>query len=141
MAMNMTHKFTKSEVWTVGNDVAPGTAVLSITDQPGVTLTGSGDYTTSHAVGPYTITGIPSGGVGLLDDQATVAIDGAFRFPVAGASASTPGNTLVYITSAGALTLTVGTNDPFGKVDRFIGETSATETSVWIGDFSADAVA
>lgn len=140
MAKNMTHKFTKTEVWTVGNDVAPGTAVLDINGQPGVTVTGSGDYTTTFAVGPYTITGINDTAGGLLDDQATVAVDGAFRFPVAGASAATPGNTLVYLAADGTLTLTAGTDDPFGKVDRFIGETSATETSVWIGDFSTDAV-
>lgn len=138
MALNMTHKYTKTEVWPVGTNIAPGVAVLSTTNQPAVTLTGSGDYERTETVGPFEVT-FPAGGVGLLANQATVAVDGAFRFPVVGASATTDRNVLVYITGAGALTLTASTNAPFGKVDRFIGETSATETSVWIGDYSADA--
>lgn len=132
MALNMTHKFTKSEVWPVGTGVAPGTAVLSSTDQPGVTITGSGDYEKTEVIGLTSVT-YPAGGVGLAAEDATVAVDGAFRFPVAGASDATAVNTLVYITGAGALTLTAEGNTLFGKVDRFIGETSATETSVWIG--------
>jgi len=138
MALNMTHKYTKTEVWPVGNNIGSGVAVLSSTNQPAVTLTASGDHTSTTTVGPYSVT-YPDGGVGLLANQATVAVDGAFRFPVVGASATTDRNVLVYITGAGALTLTASTNAPFGKVDRFIGETSATETSVWIGDYSADA--
>lgn len=143
MALNMVHKYTKTEVWEVGTNIAPGVAVVAVPATggapiPAVTITGSGDYTKSETVGPYTISG-PAGGVGLKPTKATVAIDGAYRFPVAGASAATAGNTLVYRTSAGALTLTAGSNVPFGRVDRFIGETSATETSVWIGRF-VDAV-
>lgn len=131
MALNMTHKFTKSEVWPVGTGVAPGTAVLSSTGQAGVTITGSGDYEVTETYGPYDIT-YPAGGVGLADKDATVAVDGAFRFPVTGADDETAVNTPVYITDAGALTLTEGSNTLFGKIDRFIGETSATEASVWI---------
>lgn len=132
MALNMTHKFTKSEVWPVGSEVAPGSPVLSSTDQPGVTITGSGDYTATETYGPYDIT-YPAGGVGLADEDATVAVDGAFRFPVTGASSATAVNTPVYFNGT-SLTLTQGeTGVLFGKVDRFIGETSATETSVWIG--------
>lgn len=136
MALNMTRKYTKTEVWQVGSNVAPGTAVVSAgsTPQPGVTITGSGDYAKSTTVGPYTISG-PAGGVGLGAQKATVAVDGAFRFDVTGASSSTAGNTVVYRTSGGALTLTASTNVPFGKVDRFHGETSATDTSVWVGRF------
>lgn len=135
MTLNMVHKYSKTEVWQVGTAVAPGTAVKSTQNQPGVTLTGSGDYTKSSTVGPYTISGIPAGGVGLPSGKATVAIDGAFRFDVTGATSATAGNTPVYITPAGVLTLTKGTavNFLFGKVDRFIGEQSATETSVWVG--------
>ena len=132
MALNMTHKFTKSEVWPVGTGVAPGTPVLSTEDQPGVTITGSGDYTKSAVVGPYTVSGIPAGGIGLADDDATVAVDGAFRFPVDGATDATAVNTPVYI-AGGALTLTAEGGILFGKIDRFIGETDAEEASVWIG--------
>lgn len=134
MAMNMVHKYSKTEVWQVGTGVAPGTAVKSTTNQPGVTLTGSGDYTKSQVIGPYTVSGIPAGGVGLPSGKATVAVDGAFRFPVTGATAATAGNALVYLLSGGALSLTSATGAiVFGKVDRFIGEQSATETSVWVG--------
>lgn len=134
MALNMTQRYTQTEVWQVGTNVAAGTAVKSTTNQPGVTLVDSGDRTRSTTVGPYTISGIPSGGVGLPSGKATVATDGGFRFPVTGASASTAGNTLVYLLSGGTLSLTSATGAiVFGKVDRFIGETSNTETSVWVG--------
>lgn len=132
MAMNMTQKYTKTEVWEVGSNVAPGTAVKSITNQPGVTITGSGSYSDSTVVGPYTISG-PAGGVGLNPTKATVAVDGAFRFPVVGATNAVAGNTLVYLTAAGALTTTATGNFLFGKIDRFIGETSGTECSVLVG--------
>lgn len=150
MATNMTRKYTKTEVWPVPDGTLSGAAVVDANSQPGVTLVAEGGATSSTVIGPYTISGIPSGGVGLADNFATVAIDGAFRFPVTGASAATVSNTLVYAVVAGGavteLTLTAGANIPFGKVDRFIGRadasagTSATETSVWIGDFSSDAV-
>lgn len=134
MATNMVHKYTKTEVWQVGTNIASGTPVKSTTNQPGVTLTDSGDRTRSTTVGPYTVSGILSGGVGLPSGKATVAVDGAFRFPVTGASASTAGNTLVYLLSGGTLSLTSATGAVvFGKVDRFIGEQSNTETSVWVG--------
>jgi len=144
MAMNMVHKYTKTEVWPVVSGVVSGDAVTSVNGEPGVALTSRGDATTSIVIGPYTISGIPSGGVGLNTAETTVATDGAFHFAVTGASAATPKNTLVYAISAGAgtdvtsLTLTAGSNLPFGKVDRFIGE-YALQTSVWIGDFSTDA--
>ncbi len=140
MALNMVHKYTKTEVWPVVAGTVSGNAVTSITGQPAVALTSRGDATTSRTVGPYTISGIASGGVGNNTAEATVAIDGAFRFPVVGAVASTPKNTIVYsIGAAGAavtgLTLTAGSNLPFGKFDRLIVEASATEASVWVGDF------
>lgn len=144
MAMNMVHKYTKTETWPVVSGTVSGDAVTSITGQPAVALTSRGDATVSRTVGPYTVTGIASGGVGNNTAEATVAIDGAFRFDIVGAVASTPKNTLVYsVGAAGAevtsLTLTASTNLPFGKFDRLIGENSATESSIWIGDFSGDA--
>lgn len=148
MATNMTRKFTRAEVWPVGANVAPGVGVLNSTvantsPQPGVTLTGSGSYVKSQAIGPYTVTGIPAGGVGLNANDATVALDGAFRFPVAGASNATVKNAIVYATTSGTApnlvvtgyTLTAGSNTKFGKIDRFIGETAGTECSVTIGVF------
>jgi len=142
MALNMVRKYSKTEVWPVPNGTLSGAAVVSSSAsgrQPGVALTSEGGATRSVTVGPYTLSGIPAGGVGLLDDFATIAVDGAFRFPVTGASASTAVNTPVYAVlsgqAVGSLTLTASTNPPFGKIDRFIGETDATECSVWIGDY------
>lgn len=142
MAKNMTIRYTKTEVWPVVNGTASGGAVVSSSAsgrQPAVALTSEGGATRSEAVGPYTISGIPSGGVGLPDNYATVAIDGAFRFDVTGASASTPVNTPVYAVldtdTVASLTLTASTNPPFGKIHRFLGEASNTECSVYIGDY------
>lgn len=151
MALNMTQKYTKTEVWTVPTGTDSGVPVVQATSGaaqadavlitiPGFTLTAEGADTKDTVIGPYTITG-PSGGVGLPDGKATVAIDGAFRYPVTGATAVTAvSGAIVYATvSSGAvtaLTLTSSaTTVPFGKIDRFIGETAATETSVWVGRF------
>ena len=142
MAENMVLKPSKTEVWPVVDGTLSGAAVVSTAAagrQPGVALTSEGGATRSETVGPYTISGILAGGVGLPNNYATVAIDGAFRFPVTGASASTAVNTPVYAVlstdTVASLTLTASTNPPFGKIHRFIGETSGTECSVIIGDF------
>lgn len=145
MALNMVQKYTKTEVWPVPSGTVSGAAVTSINSEPGVAITSRGDATKSQVLGPFTVSGIPSGGVGLNTAEATVAIDGAFRFNVTGAVASTPKNTLVYSVGAAAavvtsLTLTASTNIPFGKFDRLIGENAATESSVILGDFSSDAI-
>lgn len=141
MAENMTHKYTKTEVWPVVTGTVSGAAVVSTSASgriPAVALTDRGDAERTETFGPYDIT-YPSGGIGLEPDQATVALDGAFRFLVTGASASTARNTLVYAVlstdTVASLTLTAGSNVPFGRIDRHLGETAATECSVWIGDF------
>lgn len=141
MATNMTTRWQNTEVWPVPNGTVSGAAVVSSSAsgrQPGVALTDEGGATRTATVGPYSIT-YPSGGVGLLDNFATVAVDGAFRFAVTGASASTAINTPVYAVLSGdavaSLTLTASTNPPFGKVERYIGESGTTEVSVIIGDF------
>ena len=142
MALNMVLKYSRTEVWPVVDGTLSGAAVVSTAAsgrQPGVALVSEGGATKSETVGPYTISGIPSGGVGLPDNYATVAVDGAFRFPVTGASSSTAVNTPVYAVlssdTVASLTLTASTNPPFGKIHRHIGETSSTECSVIIGDF------
>lgn len=141
MATNMQTRYTKSEVWPVPDGTLSGAAVVSSSAsgrQPGVALTSEGGATKSTTIGPYTITA-PSGGIGLLDNFATVAVDGSFRFLVTGASASTVINTPVYAVlssdTVASLTLTASTNPPFGKVERYIGEAGATEVSVLIGDY------
>lgn len=138
MATNMAHKYTKTEVWPVVAGTESGDAVISSTNQPGVALTDRGDVTSSTTLGPFTVSGIPNN-TGTGTAEAVIAVDGAFRFPVTGASASTARNTIVYaVISTGevtSLTLTASTNIPFGKIDRFIGEASATECSVWVGRY------
>lgn len=152
MALNMTQKYTKTEVWTVpsGTDAgvpvfqattgADGTAIKNV-NRPGFTIVAEGADTKSQTFGPYTVSGIPSGGIGLLAGKATVAIDGAFRYDVTGATNAIAAGTLIFaVVSGSAITsLTTapaaGANMPFGIVDRFVGEQSATETSVWIGRF------
>lgn len=117
MATNLVYSWTESRVWTVGSNVAPGTAVVSVSNEPGVTITGSGDYTRTETSGPFTISGIPAGGVGLLPTEATVATNGTWEFPVTGGSSTTPNNTAVYRTGGGLITLTASGNTAFGVVD------------------------
>lgn len=121
---------------TVGNDVAPGTPIIQGT-RPAVTVTGSGDYSgnaiTISGQGQTQIVAGGRGGVSLRDDEATVTYTGSYYFPVAGTSVSTPQGTPVYLTDAGALTLTEDTNTKFGVVELYRGSKSATDTAVTIG--------
>lgn len=112
----------------------PGTAGVDEGGTPYVTLTGRGDVTWTETA-PFGVTITKSGGgVGLPADSATVMVTGSHRFPVTGATLATKPGTKVYLTAAGALTLTEGSNKYFGKVDTFLGERSATEAAVKIGD-------
>ena len=158
MALNMTQKYTKTEVWEVGTNKAPGQPVLQATtgadgtntkgiNRPGWTITGSGDYVAAATeVGPYNFTADAGvqGGIGLAATKATVAIDGAIRFPVTGATNAIASGTLIFAVGTApnvtSLTTTAGSNTPYGIVDRFIGEKSATETSVWVGRFADQVV-
>lgn len=104
------------EVWPVAAEVASGTPLIN-TGRAGVALTASGGSTRSVISGPYTISGIPSGGVGLDALEVSVATSGTFEFAVAGGLTTTPQNTVVYITSGGALTLTSSGNTAWGRVN------------------------
>jgi hypothetical protein len=119
MATNLVYRYSsdKTRVWDLGADTASGVPVVSASKEPGVTLTATGNHVKSQVIGGLTISGIPAGGVGLDGNEATVATDGTWEFDVASAPTSTPNNTLVYITGAGALTLTVGSNSKYGVVD------------------------
>lgn len=120
MATNLVYRYTgeKTRVWDLGATFAPGLPVKSASNEPGVTITGTGNYVKSYTQGPFTISGIPAGGVGLDATEATVATDGTWDFTgVTGAQTTTPNNTLVYITSGNALTLTAGSNVKYGVVD------------------------
>lgn len=103
----------------VGADVQPGTPVL-VEGRPAVTLTASGGSsvtdTTNLPDGLVSVT-YENGGIGNLEDYATVAFDGTFQFEVTGALTTTESDVEVFITSAGALTLTEGSNEHFGWTD------------------------
>jgi len=92
---------------------------LVIEDRPAVALTNRGDVPGSSITVDGTSYTLSGGGVGLDDDQASVAFDGTFLFEVAGATdGDSAQGTQVYITSAGALTLTSTGNTKFGTVDK-----------------------
>lgn len=93
---------------------------LLIGGRPAFALTDRGDATRTQTDGlPAGLTSITfaSGGVGLDADQASVAFDGSWDCPVTGATTTTGQDVAVYITSAGALTLTAGSNTAFGFTD------------------------
>lgn len=127
-------------VRTVGNNVAPGTALLDA-GKPAVTLTGSGDYVNTASIdfgnGDTIAFTRKGGGIGLKDNQATLTYTGTYAWDVEGASATAAydedGNgKIVYITDDGDLTLEEGGTE-FGVVDFFRGELSPTDTAVKIG--------
>lgn len=123
MATNLVYRNTDSQnrVEDLEATLAPGTAVVSTAGLPAVTVTGSADYVRSEVIpGVGTLSGIAAGGVGLVGQEVTLAFDGTWEFPtadVAGVTATTEQGTAVYITTAGALTATEGTNTLFGYVD------------------------
>lgn len=86
MATNQVFSYTEAqaEIWTLPSTKGTGVPVISIADQPGVTITGTGDYTKSATTGPYTISGIPAGGVGLTGKECSVATDGTSDQTVGG---------------------------------------------------------
>lgn len=122
MATNLVFSYDEKhvEIWTLAATKGSGVPVVGGASgaQPGITLTGTGDYTKSSTVGPYTVSGIPAGGVGLEGKEASVAVDGTWELAVTGATTSTAQNALVYfVASDGTLTTTAGSNKVFGKVN------------------------
>lgn len=121
----------------VGNDVAPGTAIIN-GGKPAVTITGSRDYDgnaiTAQGNGLTIVLAGGKGGESLpADDYATISFTGTYGWPVAGATIATKPGTPVYLEADGDLTLTEGTNEPYGVVEFFRGKYSATDTAVTIG--------
>lgn len=126
------------ETWKVTAEVAQGTALVNGT-LAGVAYTPSGGMTGSKTVGPYTISGIPTGGASLKPLEVSVARDGSWMFPVTGVTSSTANGTPVYAVVASSLvtglTLTSSTNTLFGHVNQPAGQApSSTAASVKIGD-------
>lgn len=120
MALNLVYRNTDSQnrVEDLGKTLAPGTPAVSKAGLAVVAVTGSADYTRSEVLPGYgTLSGIPAGGVGLRGQEVTLAFDGTWEFEVTGATAATAQGTKVYITAAGALTTTAGSNTEYGYVD------------------------
>lgn len=136
--LNVLYSDTEGErrPFNVGSDVAPGTPLIAGT-RPAITITGSGDYngnavTLTSGAETLVVAG-GRGGVSLDDEEATITFTGSYFFPVVGATTALEGGETVYITSAGALTLTEATNTKYGEVVFHRGELSSTDTAVTIG--------
>lgn len=120
MATNLVYRNTDSQnrVETLAATYQPGVAVVSLAGLPAVTVTASGDATISDATSfpPYTISGIPNGGVGLVGKQVTLAFDGTWEFLASGFDGTPPvpgsvaqGTAVNFKTSNGKLTMTAVT--------------------------------
>ena len=118
MALNKVYRETasKNRSRAVPSGTAAGTPLL-VNSRPAVTLTARSDATRTETLSDGTAITYNIGGVGSPSGEATVAFDGTFEFAVTGATTSTASDVAVYITSGGALTLTVGTNTLFGYTD------------------------
>lgn len=125
MALNLVYRGDprKNRERVVPSGTVSGDPLL-LDDGPAVALTSRADATTSFTTPQgYTLSGVPSGGVGNATDSATVAFDGTYEFSGVVSTGTTPvptstaQSTAVYITSAGALTLVDTNNDLFGHVD------------------------
>lgn len=127
MATNLVYRNTDSQnrVETLAATYQSGVPVLTLAGNPAVTVTASGDATTSDATSfpPYTISGIPNGGVGLTGKQVTLAGDGTWEFLAEDFSDTAPDpetvtqGTAVYLESNGVLTTTSTDNTAYGYVD------------------------
>lgn len=125
MATNLVYRNidSKNRVEDLGKTLAPGAPAVSLAGLPVVAVTGSADYTVTEQVDSnISITGIPAGGVGLEDQEVTLAFDGTWEFDAAAFGGTLPSANVaqgdsVYITAGGDLTTTEGSNTPFGYFD------------------------
>lgn len=124
MAKNLVYRNTDAlnRVEVLAATYPSGKAVLSLGGQPAVTLTASGDSTTTDTTSfpGLTISGIPNGGVGLVGKEVTLAFDGTWEFlasGITGITAASAQGTVVYITSGFVLTNSSSGNTRFGTVD------------------------
>lgn len=112
MATNLVYRNTDSQnrVETLAATYQPGRPVISLAGEAAVTVTASGDATITDSTSfpPYTISGIPNGGVGLVGKQVTLAFDGTWEWPaseITGITAASAQGTLVnYVVATGVLT-------------------------------------
>jgi len=104
---------------TAPTTIQPGVPV-AFADGGAVSLTASGNGTVTQTTTlPPGLTSITytNGGVGNASGSASFAFDGTYEFAVTGATTSTANGVEVYITTAGALTLTASTNTHYGWTD------------------------
>lgn len=106
----------KNRSEAVPADTVAGTPLI-IDDRPCVTVTARSDATATETLSDGTTITYNIGGVGSPSGEASVAYDGTYLFDVTGAATDTDKNVAVYITSAGALTLTDTGNTLFGYTD------------------------
>lgn len=111
MALNLVYRNDnkKNRVETLAATYDSGRPVISLAGLPAVTVTASGDHTTSEVItGVGTLSGIPNGGVGLVGKQVTLAFDGTWEWPaseITGITAASAQGTLVnYVVATGVLT-------------------------------------
>lgn len=111
MAKNLVYRNsnTQNRVETLAATYQSGRPVISLAGEPAVTVTASGDATTSEVIdGVGTLSGIPNGGVGLVGKQVTLAFDGTWEWPaseITGITAASAQGTLVnFVTATGVLT-------------------------------------
>lgn len=136
MALNRIFKETerKNRARVVPSGTVSGQPLL-LGIRPAVAITDRGDATRTFSLGGLSVSGTPSGGVGLEPNEASVAFDGTWEFPVTGATTATAQDSAVYITGAGALTTTASGNTLFGYVDYPVGYFKAAgRLPVRIGD-------
>lgn len=118
MAVNKIYAETqrKNRSRTVPAGTKAGVPLL-VNSRPAVTITAEPTATETTTLSDGTSVTYPVGGVGNAAGTAVVAFDGTWEFAVVGALTSTASDVAVYITSAGALTLTATDNTLYGYTD------------------------
>jgi len=129
MATNLVYRNgdLKDRVQVLAATHGAGEPIISLDGKPAVTVTASGDHTRSDSTSfpPYTVSGIPDGGVGLVGKEVTLAFDGTWEFLGSGFDSSTTpadvsqGQAINFKTSNGKLTTASITTGivAFGTVD------------------------
>lgn len=112
MATNLVYRNTDSQnrVEALAATYQPGRPAISLAGEAVVTVTASGDATITDSTSfpPYTVSGIPNGGVGLVGKQVTLAFDGTWEWPASEltglTTASAQGTLVNFVTATGVLT-------------------------------------
>lgn len=108
---------TPSTITTGVPVLFPEGGAVSTTASGNSTVTVTANGTSSNLPKPLTAYTFTNGGVGNQSGSASFAFDGTWNFPVTGALTTTNSGVEVFITAAGGLTLTVGSNTHYGWTD------------------------